>query len=105
MKILRRGATANHGYRSVDLKNPWVRWNPTADAFDVGFKDAASDFATQARHIYHLRIDPAEMAKILTQIADQAMSMETDEFIGAFGGSAPAFLRLHLLSSGIRLAT
>jgi hypothetical protein len=104
MKILRRGASADHGYRSIELKRPSCRWNPTADAFDVSFAEATRDFATQGRHIYYLRIEPSEMAQILKQFAEQALSMETDEFVAVFGDSVPAFLRLQLLASGIRLA-
>lgn len=104
MKIRRRGATANHGYRSVDLDQPSLRWNPTHEAFDISFSGGARDFATPAHHIYKIRIDPSEMAEVLKQFSDQAMSMDTDEFIAVFGHSAPALLRLHLLASGIRLA-
>lgn len=104
MKILRRGASANHGYRAVDLKQKSLRWNSSAGAFDVSFDGAARDFATHARHIYLLRIEPNEMAQMLNQFAEQALSMETDDFIAVFGNSIPALLRLQLLASGIRLA-
>jgi hypothetical protein len=104
MKIFRKGAKADHGVRSVELKRPTVRWNPTHDTFDVNFSGPANDFATNSRHNYTLRWEPPELASILNQLADQALSMDADEFKGTFAGSLPAILRLQLLASGVRLA-
>ena len=104
MKILRKGASADHGMRSVELHKPSLKWNPTQDAFDVRFADPAYDFATNSRHTYTVRFNPPELASILSQLGEQALSMDADEFRETFCGSLPAILRLQLLASGVKLA-
>jgi hypothetical protein len=70
----------------------------------VSFSGAARDFATDARHNYNLRLEPPEVASILNQLAEQALSVDPDEFRAVFGTSLPAILRLQLLASGVKLA-
>ena len=104
MQIRRIGASANHGFRSVELNEPTMRWNPTKDSFDLKFSGPAYDFATTSRHNYTLRIEPTEMASVLAQLADQAMSMDADDFAKIFGRALPSLLRLQMMACGIKVA-
>jgi hypothetical protein len=104
MKIMRKGAKADHGVRSIDLAKPAMRWNPTQDTFDLKFAGPTYDFATTSRHNYTMRIQPSEMASIISQLAEQAMSMDADEFTLTFRETLPSLLRLQMMASGVKLA-
>lgn len=104
MKIIRIGARANHGSRSVELKMSKFRWNPTATSFDLTFTKAACDFATDARHNYTLRYSAKELASQLTMIAEASASMDAEEFAATFSEALPALFRLQMMASGLKLA-
>jgi hypothetical protein len=104
MKILRKGARADHGVKSVDLRISKIRWNPTAETFDVNFVNAAKDFATDARHNYHLRFSPEEQATLLGMLTEAGAAMGAEEFASVFAKSLPAIFRLQVMASGVKLA-
>lgn len=104
MKILRRGARADHGTKSVDLKLSKMRYNPTVDALDVTFANAASDFATDARHNYTLRLTPKEQANLLSMLAEAGAAMDAEQFSEVFAPALPSLFKLQAMASGLRLA-
>ena len=104
MKILRKGARANHGLKKVELKPSKLRWNPTMAAFDLAFVGAATDFSTEARHFYTLRSTPAEQAAQLDMLAEAGAAMDAEEFAEVFAKVLPALHRLQIMASGIKLA-
>ncbi len=104
MKIIRKGARADHGAKTVELKVSKVRWNSTTDTFDVIFATAATDFSTEARHVYKLRYPPSELAAQLSMIADAAESMDPDDLVAVFGKALAALFRLQAMGSGLKVA-
>ena len=104
MKILRKGARADHGVRSVTLKLSKMKWNATEEAFDVEFAGAAADFSTEGRHVYKVRYAPDEMARQLALLADAATGMDSEDFATVFGKALPALFRLQAMASGVKLA-
>jgi hypothetical protein len=78
MKILRKGARADHGVKKVELKTSKLKWNATEEAFDLTFAGSAPDFSTDGRHIYKVRYTPAELASQLSMLADAATSMDAE---------------------------
>jgi hypothetical protein len=104
MKIMRKGARADHGMKSVELKVSGLRWNPTTETFDVTFAGAATDFSTDARHNYYLRYSPAELATQLSMLAEAGASMDPEEFGAVFAKVMPALFRLQAMASGVKLA-
>ncbi len=104
MKIIRKGARANHGMRSVELKGSKLRWNPTVNTFDLTFANAATDFSTDARHTYNLRYSPSELAAQIAMLAEAGAAMDAEEFATVFAKALPALLRLQVMASGIKLA-
>lgn len=103
MKILRRGAKADHGFRKVELKNPKLKWNPTIGAFDLSFAGPATDFATDGRHNYTVRQSPQELASQMIQLAKEGSAMDAEEFASIFGPTLSALTKLQIMASGIRL--
>src|SRR5690348_8977336 len=101
MKIRRKGARADHGIKSVDLRLANMRWNPTAETLDVSFASAATDFSTSARHHYFLRFDPEEQAKWLDLLAEASASMDAEEFAAKFAKSLPSLFKLQARASGL----
>jgi hypothetical protein len=104
MKILRRGARADHGTRSVELKVAGVKWNPTAEAFDVTFSGAVSDFSTNARHHYWLRFSPDELVTLVRQLPEAGSSMQAEDFAEVFQKASPSLFKLQAMASGVRIA-
>jgi len=104
MKIVRKGAKADHGVKTVELKPAKMRWNATFDTFDVLFSAAARDFNTSGRHIYKLRYLPSELAAQISMLADAAEGMDAEEFAETFSKVSPALFKLQAMASGLRLA-
>jgi len=104
MKILRKGARADHGMKSVELKPAKVEWNRTSDTFDLTFSHAATDFNTEARHKYKIRSSAMEQAAQLTMLAAAATLMDRDEFITAFAPALPALFKLQAMAIGVKVA-
>jgi hypothetical protein len=104
MKILRRGARADHGTKSVELKVAGLKWNPTAEAFDVTFAGAVTDFSTYARHQYWLRFSPEELVTLLRLLPDAGSSMQAEDFAEVFQKASPSFFKLQAMASGFRIA-
>jgi hypothetical protein len=104
MKILRIGARANHGQKKVELKLSKLRWNPTVQAFDLTFANAAADFATDARHNYSVRYSAKELASQLTMLAEAGAAMDAEEFAETFAPTLPAVFRIQAMASGVKLA-
>jgi hypothetical protein len=104
MKIRRKGARADHGMKYVELKLASMKWNPTAEALDVSFAGAASDFSTPARHFYYLRFDPAEQAKWLDMLVEAGTSMDAEEFAAEFKKALPSLFKLQAMASGLKIA-
>lgn len=104
MKIIRKGARANHGLKSVALKLADVRWNSTAEGFDVTFAGSAEDFTTEARHVYRLRFTAAEMATLIGKMGGAAESMGAEEFGEVFGKHSADLYRLHAMACRLKLA-
>lgn len=104
MRILRKGARADHGTKSVELKGAKLQWNPTVGAFDQTFAKAARDFSTDGRHQYKLRLTPDEQADQLVMLADTASSMDPEDFQEAFRKALGALFRLQAMASGMKLA-
>ena len=103
MEIRRRGASANHGTKSVKLKLSKMQWMPAAEAFDITFASAATDFSTDARHQYRLRFSPQELATIVEILADAASAMDSDDFAGTFQKASASLFKLTAMASGIRV--
>jgi hypothetical protein len=104
MKIMRKGARADHGMKSVQLKIAKMRWNPTVETLDVSFTSAASDFNTPARHNYFLRFDPEEQAAWLDMLVEAGASMDAEQFASVFGKSFPSLFKLQAMASGLKIA-
>jgi hypothetical protein len=105
MKILRKGASADHGMRSVELKPSKLKWNGSMEAFDLTFAAPARDFATPSRHSYRVRQTPAEMAAQLSMLAEAAEAMDLEDFSATFAKVLPALFRLQAMASGVKLST
>ena len=104
MRIMRRGAKSDHGVSGVELKNPKLKWNSTAEKFDVLFTGAATDFSTPSKHNYNLRFDPDELASLFSSLALEGAAMDSEEFAEAFARVLPAMTRIQMMASGIKLA-
>jgi hypothetical protein len=104
MKILRRGARADHGTRSIELKVAGLKWNPTAEAFDITFNGAGTDFNTYAKHHYWLRFSPEELVMLLRQLPDAGSAMQAEDFAEVFQKASPSLFKLQAMASGFRLA-
>ena len=104
MKILRRGASANHGTKSVELKIAKMQWTPAVDSFDITFTSAATDFSTGARHAYRLRFSPIELTKVLQMLVEAGATMEGDDFVETFQTALPSLFKLQAMASGLRIA-
>jgi len=104
MKILRRGASADHGTKSVELKIAKMQWAPAAEAFDITFTTAATDFSTGARHNYRLRFSPKELSTILQMLAEAGTAMDGDDFAATFQKAFPSLFKLQAMASGLRIA-
>jgi hypothetical protein len=104
MKIMRRGASANHGTKSVELKIAGMKWNPTVETFDVQFANAATDFSTGARHDYWLRFSPAELASVIERLVAAGAAMEADDFTETFQKALPSLFKLQAMASGLKIA-
>jgi hypothetical protein len=104
MKILRRGARADHGTKAIDLKVSGLKWSSTAEAFDVTFVGAVRDFSTNARHQYWLRFSPQELAMLIQGLPEAGASMEGDDFAEVFQKASPSLFRLQAMASGMKVA-
>jgi hypothetical protein len=104
MKILRKGARANHGLKAVNLKPSKMQWSATAEAFDITFASSATDFNTDARHVYRMRYAPGELAAMLSMLSEAAESMGAEDFASVFGKVASDIYRLHAMACGLKVA-
>ena len=104
MKILRRGARADHGTKSIDLKIAGLRWNPTAEAFDVTFAASVRDFSTKGRHQYWLRFSPPELLGLIQGLPEAGASMEGNDFAEVFQKASASLFRLQAMAAGIKVA-
>lgn len=104
MKIFRKGANADHGTRSVELKVSKMVWNQAAEAFDITFAGAATDFATPSRHIYRLRFTPKELAAQLAMLVEAGSAMESEDFTATFQKALPSLFKLQAMASGLKIA-
>jgi hypothetical protein len=105
MKILRKGARANHGVKSVELKNPKLKWNSTYDTFELTFPNSASDFTSDARHNYRIRIDAGEMSAILVMIGQESSSLDSEDFVSSFSKAIPSLEKMRLMACGLKVSS
>jgi hypothetical protein len=103
MKILRKGARADHGVKTVELKGPKFKWNSTCDAFELTFPTSARDFTGDARHNYRIRLDSGEMAAILKMMGEEASALDAEEFASSFAKTIPSLERMRLMACGIKV--
>jgi hypothetical protein len=104
MKIMRKGARADHGMKSVDLKIAKMRWNPTSETLDISFSSAASDFSTPARHNYFLRFKAEEQAAWLDMLVEAGAAMDSEQFAEVFRSAFPSLFKLQAMDSGLKIA-
>ena len=67
MKITRRGSSADHGPRSINLGNPTIKWNRKHGVVQI-LKSRIRDFATDSTHNYTIEISLSEIRKIIEVI-------------------------------------
>lgn len=101
MRISRRGASADHGWRSVELKKLKFRWNPTNEAFEILSGAPASDFATHARHNYTLKLSLGELAQMVRALGAECRGIESEEFVEKFAPAVPALVRVMARASEV----
>ena len=101
MKILRRGARADHGPKSIEIKRMKHRWNPTSETFDSTSVGASIDFSTPARHNYTLKRTLEEISAEIQSLGDDCKNIDADEFAAIFGPALPALVRIAARASQI----
>ncbi len=101
MKIQRRGASANHGVKAVELRKMKYKWNASSDTFDASSGAPAFDFSTTAKHNYNIRLTLNELSDVIDALGRDCVSIDKDEFAEAFSKSVPALVRIMARASGI----
>ena len=94
MRIVRRGASADHGLKAVELKKLKYKWNPTSETFDVSSGVPATDFSTSGRHNYTLRLTLSELAQLVIGLGADCKAIDAQEFADTFASAVPSLIRL-----------
>jgi hypothetical protein len=101
MKISRRGASANHGVRSVELKKLKYEWNEATETFDIVSGTSSTDFNTLAHHKYKLKLTLPEVASFVKALGMQCKKIDADEFVEAFGETTSEVFRIMARASAV----
>lgn len=101
MKIIRRGATANHGQSSVDLGNSSFRWDSRLSSLLIK-ANYVRNFSGASRHNYEVQISFEEIKEILTTLSDAAIQFP-EIFEAQLQPSIKAILRIQAILTGIKL--
>ena len=101
MKITRRGASADHGLKSIEIKKPKFRWNPNTKTFDISSTSPVLDFSTSARHNYTIKIPLEELAKLINAAGQECKSIDSDEFVDSFAPVMPSLYRMMAVASEV----
>ena len=94
MFVSRHGAFANHGLRSIELKDLTMKWDGAQREVKLTCPDAVYDFATDATHRYHVRFSLEELAQLVQTIGDECKNMSPEEFENAFAPIVPSIVRM-----------
>lgn len=70
MKILRRGSTADHGQKSIDLKSPDVKWDARNESI-VFRKRSVVNFSGASKHDYEVSLSLKEIGLILSVVGEK----------------------------------
>ena len=73
MQLLRRGATANHGSKSMFNKsNPKISWDQTSKTVQISVSNVRDVDQKRATYSYGLSLSIDEVQKIVGALADGA---------------------------------
>lgn len=100
MKISRRGATADHGESSIELREPAFAWSKT-DSCITAKQSSVKDFSTKSRHRYIVRLSITEINEVLRTLSDAAVD-DPECFEKLLEPSLKAILRIQAVASGIK---
>ncbi len=81
MKITRRGSYADHGTKSIELKEPRLSWDAKDGCIKIK-QDSIGDFSTGSRHDYDVSISLSELADILNVVGEKPVN-DTPEIISS----------------------
>jgi len=77
MKISRRGSSADHGSRSINLGKPTIKWNKKLEVVQIR-QSRVGDFATDSAHDYTIDIALSEIRRIIEVIGDEPVNENPD---------------------------
>ena len=100
MKIVRRGASADHGESSVVFKKTTVTWNEKENAVVVK-SSAVSDFSTSSKHNYQVFIPLEDLAKTISALSEAGIASAPNEIEQALSRELKALVRLTAVASGL----
>ncbi len=94
MRVVRRGARADHGQRQISFSEFSLDWDVGTRTFDLTPSTAVRDFSTDARHNYTFEFSPNDIVKILKGIDENMVSIDQSSFIESFEAAVPALMRI-----------
>lgn len=100
MKILRRGATADHGESSIELGVPKFAWNKVDSCLTIK-QSRIKDFSTKSQHSYTINLSLPEINEILRTLSDAAI-IDPGYFEKGLEPSLKDILRIQAVAVGIK---
>ncbi|MEL7683185.1 hypothetical protein AAG594_02520 [Citromicrobium bathyomarinum] len=95
MKIMRKGAAADHGVKSVSLDNTQASFDPDEGAFLFKQDNPVNDFSsTGSRHVYRVRLDINEYIQMTEVLRKNLKKIEDEEIINSLSESVNDFYRI-----------
>lgn len=100
MKIARRGAFADHGESSIELKAPSFVWRKLDSNMTIKHS-GVKDFSTKSRHSYTISLSLPEMADLIQSLSDAALA-DPALFEEHLEPSLKAITRLQAVVAGLK---
>lgn len=99
MKIVRRGASANHGTSEINLSLPTFEWTKSKSCLSIK-QDSVKDFSTTSHHAYRIEISAQELVRLFDSLAFAAQQKESE--VGtSLGPALKSILQLQYAAAGL----
>jgi hypothetical protein len=100
MKISRRGASADHGESSVELKTPSFVWQKFDSSLAIK-RANVKDFSSKSRHDYKITFGFSELVNLINTLSEAAIA-EPMAMERGLEPSLKALIRLQTVVAGLK---